>query len=168
MSPFPGTAVLGSAPPRSSWGGKLYDAFCKQSQGRAEQVCKLLSDSVLELQPQKIQELLACCMSFLETAPGRTQKMDFNLEKPRRKPLTWLLKCLGANFDLLSLAYRVLYTRAVRFNLKHHFPGKEAELCPEHGSAPGEGLDGREVVPIRAFSSSPRRCFTIRSLTPAV
>lgn len=78
VSPFPGIAVLSSAPPRSSWGGKLRDAFCKQSQGRAEQVCKLLSDSVLELQPQKIQELLACCMSFLETAPGRTQKMDFN------------------------------------------------------------------------------------------
>lgn len=88
-----------SAPPRSSQGGKLQDAFCKQSPGRAEQVCKLLPGSVLELQLQKTQELLAHCMSFLEAAARRTQKMDFNLDKPRRKPLTWLLKCLGANFD---------------------------------------------------------------------
>lgn len=44
--------------------------------------------------------------------------MDFNLEKQRRKPLTQLLKCLGADFDLLAPAYQALYTRVLRFNLK--------------------------------------------------
>lgn len=44
--------------------------------------------------------------------------MDFNLEKQLRKPLTQLLKCLGADLDLLAPVYQVLYTIALRFNLK--------------------------------------------------
>lgn len=44
--------------------------------------------------------------------------MDFNLEKQPEKPLTQLLKCLGADLDLLALVYQVLYTIVLRFNLK--------------------------------------------------
>lgn len=55
---------------------------------------------------RKSWELLAHCMFFLETAPSRTQKMDFNLEKQGRKPLTELLKCLAADLDLFAPAYQ--------------------------------------------------------------
>lgn len=114
-------AALGSAPPRpapqSPRDGELRGEFVN----RAEVDSNGFVNSALtrlEVQPQSIPGATDSLHALLETAPGRTQKTDFNLEKQRRKPLTQLLKCLGADLDLLVPAYQVLYTRLVRLNLK--------------------------------------------------